>query len=269
MKKILLTILLILCFLIALTGCNQSTESALVGKWTCSTYDSDNEATIVFEKGEDGLIGEITLIDEDNDEWSKNSFQVESIENFTIKLLLDNGKIEKSSFAISKDTLIIFGSEFKNSDKNIKIERDDTYIIDGVIMPVIEDVFFGMTSTEFKNTDFYNDNCSSYSSEYLDLPDWFYPSVDGFVSYNFDEESGKLNSLEFFFDKDTDTKTEKLKNNIIDAYSSQFGNYTTREWGTQDYTEYTWTSGNMLIEFCDQTREDGNIAYTLCYKLSY
>ena len=48
-----------------------------------------------------------------------------------------------------------------------------------------------------------------------------------------------------------------------------FGDYEKSDWTTtKDYTDYIWKSGNLIVTFCDETREDGDVAYTVTYELS-
>ena len=226
------------------------------------------KVSITFSYENDVLSGELAYYDYDNSEWDKMSFTVDEYTEYTMTLLFDGGKIDKFSYSIGKDRLIFDGVIYTNTGKNVKVDKTRrTYILDGVPMPIIEDVYLGMTESEFKGTDFYTENKSSYSSDFLNLPDWFYPSVDGFVSFYFNE-SENLRSLNFFFYKDTTDKTQQLKTNIVAAYSSQFGDHEKRDWSTKDYTDYIWKSGNLIVTFCDQTREDGDVAYTVEYKLS-
>ena len=264
-----IAIVLLIVFLIKPQPSQPSFEENLVGIWTSSKDSSSGKASITFSYENDVLSGDLAYYDYDNSEWDKMSFTVDEYTEYTMTLLFEGGKIDKFSYSIGKDKLIFDGVIYTNADKNVKIdETKRTYILDGVPMPVIEDVYLGMTESEFKGTEFYTENKSSYSLEYLDLPNWFYPTVDGFVSFYFNKETENLQSLTFFFRKDTVDKTQKLKTNIIEAYSSQFGDYEKKDWSTADYTDYIWKSGNLIVTFCDQTREDGNVAYTVTYTLS-
>ena len=87
----------------------------------------------------------------------------------------------------------------------------------------------------------------------------------GLDPYDFDDE-GKLyrHSLRLYESKNADDM-KKLKKNIVDAYSKQYGSYTTENWSTQEGTmSYEWKSGNIIVEIV--MWNDGDI--TIYYKLA-
>ena len=252
-------------------------EENLVGTWTSSKDSSLGKASIAFYLENDVLMGELAYYDYDNYEWDKMSFAVDEYTEYTMTLLFEGGKIDKFSYSMGKDKLIFDGVLYTNTDKNINVdETKNTYILDGVPMPVRKNIYFGMSSSEIKefaDSDFgHKTNYVSGNGEchFYELPDFFYPQVDGFTTYDFNNNDELYMLQYYFYDSANYSEMNQLKNNIIEAYSSQFGNYEKRDWTTtKDYTDYVWKSGNLIVTFCDQTREDGNVAYTINYHLSY
>lgn len=253
-----------------------SFEENLVGTWTSSKNSSSGKSSITFSYENDVLSGELAYYDYDESEWNKLSFEVDKYTDYTMTLLFEGGKIDKFSYSIGKDKLIFDGVIYTNEDKNIKVkETNKTYILDGVPMPVRRNIYFGMKSSEIKefaDSDFgHKTNYVSGNGEchFYGLPDLFYPQVDGFTTYDFNNNDEMYKMKYLFYDSGNYSEINALKNNIIDAYSEQFGDYETRQWtSVADYTDYIWKSGNLIVTFCDQTREDNDVAYTIEYALS-
>ena len=274
MKKLLSIALVIstlfsICFLFASCGKEPTFEENIVGTWESQKDGSKNKVTLVFEYKDETLRGTQSYYDYDNSEWGELTFKVGDRTDYTITLLYDGGKIDTVSYSLGKDTLIFDSMVYKNESKNIEIDLEQkTYILDGVPMPVRAGMYFGMTKSEVKS---FADTKYRHTSDdgdtlFYELPDFFYPQVDGYASYSFDE-NGKFSghSFSFYEDKDAD-KMSKLKKNLIDAYSSQYGKYSTFEWTTSEGTvSYAWQSGNMSVVI--RVWGDGGI--TVIYTLEY
>ena len=274
MKKLLSIVLVIstlfsICFLFASCGKEPTFEENIVGTWESQKDGSKNKVTLVFEYKDENLKGTQSYYDYDNSEWGELTFKVGDRTDYTITLLYDGGKIDTVSYSLGKDTLIFDSMVYKNESKNIEIDLEQkTYILDGVPMPVRAGMYFGMTKSEVKS---FADTKYCHTSDdgdtlFYELPDFFYPQVDGYASYSFDE-NGKFSghSFSFYEDKDAD-KMSKLKKNLIDAYSSQYGKYSTFEWTTSEGTvSYAWQSGNMSVVI--RVWGDGGI--TVIYTLEY
>ena len=273
MKKLLSIALVIstlfsICFLFASCGKEPTFEENIVGTWESQKDGSKNKVTLVFEYKDETLRGTQSYYDYDNSEWRELTFKVGDRTDYNITLLYDGGRMDTVSYSLGKDTLIFDSMIYKNESKNIKIDPEQkTYILDGVPMPVRAGMYFGMTKSDIKmfaDTD-YGHTSDDGDTLFFDLPDFFYPTVDGFATYDFDDE-GKLyrHSLRLYESKNADDM-KKLKKNIVDAYSKQYGSYTTENWSTQEGTmSYEWKSGNMIVEIV--MWNDGDI--TIYYKLA-
>lgn len=287
LAKIVCIVLVLMSVLFVFTACNKddvtpkeiSIEDALVGKWTAKANQNKNEAVVVFERDEvnkDKLIGNMSFYDFENKKWEGYDFTVKEIKEFIIILLLDNGNIETSSFAVSKDTLIIFNAEFKNKDKNIPVTRDDTYLKDGVIMPIVSDVFLGMTEEEFEMTEFFDkyQETGKTKMTFCKLPEWFVPKVNGFTSIYFNHEE-ILSSLTFCFWYYSDDleRMESVKKNLINSCNSLYGtsqNYSTNSEVYGEMDVLVWVSGNMYISIEDDKEDtDIRLEYSLHMPTGY
>ena len=249
-------------------GCNSNTvesiEDSLVGVWKTTVGNGNLEAEIEFQKSGDEYIGEYNLYDYSESKWCTNKFKLKSIDNFTLTLLLSTGEIEQMSFAVSKDTLYLSGIAFVNSEKSIATTRTDTYIKNGVITPIINDVFFGMSEIEFNNSEF-RKKCSNSTSGF-NLPknfyDWYPSEYSGFNwgSEHFYNDS--LCSLNLYFSYNAKlSSAQVILMNIIDEYSSQFGAY------SQSEGVYTWQSGNIEITLESLVYDAGLSYYHIRYSL--
>lgn len=259
-----ISILLLTILLVALlVGCSskkpETIEESLLGEWKAQSIDGQVEADIqfVFSGGE--YIGKYNLYDYTSNKWATNNFKLKSVDNFTLTLLLDTGEIEQLSFAVSKDTLFLSGIAYTNATKSIPTDRKDTYVKDGIITPILDDVFLGMTEAEFNRTDF-RKSCTTKMSGF-DLPDNFYkwyPEDTGTSWANSYFPSGKLTALVLYLDYGFDEKTSTfIAEHIIDEYTSKYGTYTLSN------GKYGWATGNIYITF-DTTTE---YWYTLEYSL--
>ena len=263
-KKYTIPILfLVMLLVVSLAGCTskkqESLEESLLGEWKAQSIDGKVEADIQFEFSEGEYIGKYNLYDYTNNKWATNDFKLKSIDNFTLTLLLDTGKIEQLSFAVSKDTLFLSGIAYKNTTKNISTDRKDTYIKDGVITPILDDVFLGMTEAEFNKTDF-RKSCRTGITGF-DLPDNFYKWYPENTGKNWASSyfsSDKLTSLVLYLDNGFDDKTAKfIVEHVVDECTSKYGEY------TLSYGKYKWKTGNIYVTF-DTTTEDW---YRLEYSL--
>ena len=223
MKKLLSIALVIstlfsMCFLFASCGKEPTFEENIVGTWESQKDGSKNKVTLVFEYKDETLRGTQSYYDYDNSEWGELTFKVGDRTDYTITLLYDGGKIDTVSYSLGKDTLIFDSMVYKNESKNIEIDPEQkTYILDGVPMPVRAGMYFGMTKSDIKmfaDTD-YGHTSDDGDTLFYDLPDFFYPTVDGFATYDFDDE-GKLyrHSLRLYESKNADDM-KKLKKNIV------------------------------------------------------
>lgn len=246
-----------------------SFEENLSGTWTSSRNSSSGKATVTFLYEDDILTGELSYYDYEGSEWDKMSFKVDEYTDYTMTLLFDGGKIDKFSYSMGGDKLIFDGVIYTNEDKNIKVdETKTTYMLDGVPMPIRKNIYFGMSKSEIKefaDSDFIHisDDGDTY---FYELPDFFYPQVEGYTTYDFDDDGG-MNSLDYaFYDSGSYSEMNKLKNNIIDAYDDLYGEHFTYEWNSDSSkgsVSYIWTSGNMSVEFVVWDDGDFGIWYSL------
>lgn len=261
-------ILWLLMIIVLFSGCSlqiekkeETIEDSLIGVWKTGIIEGIAEADIKFECVNDKYIGEYNIYDYTTNEWSRQNFELKSVENFTMTLLLATGKIEQHSFAVSKNTLYFAGFEFLNSEKNVVSNRTDTYIKDGVISPIIDDVFLGMTKEEFEKTDFIKE-CSKAITGY-DLPDNYfewYPSenLSNWVNGYYGLSDNCLNSLIFYFNYDLmEEGSTYIVSKLIDEYSSRFGDY------AESSGRYTWVSGNLEIVLNTNTEHYYQVEYSL------
>jgi hypothetical protein len=246
-----------------------SFEENLSGTWTSSKDSSSGKSMVTFVYENDVLSGELSYYDYSESEWDKMSFEVEEYTDYTMTLLFDGGKIDKFSYSIGKDKLIFDGVIYTNKDKNIDVdETRKTYMLDGVPMPIRQNIYFGMNKSEIK--EFADSDFSHISDDgdtyFYELPDFFYPQVEGYTTYDFDDDGG-MNSLDYaFYDSGSYSEMNKLKNNIIDAYDALYGEHFTYEWTTDSAKgsiSYIWTSGNMSVEFVVWDDGDLGIWYSL------
>lgn len=247
MRKLLYTVLIFSLIATSLIGCKSNTvesiEDSLVGVWRTSV-DNNLEAEIEFQKSGDEYIGEYNLYDYGNGEWGTNKFKLKSIDNFTLTLLLSTGEIEQMSFAASQDTLYLSGIAFVNSEKNVATARTDTYIKEGVITPIICDVFLGMTEVEFDRSDFKNNCSDSFSGFNLpkDFYHWYPSDYSGLNWGNVNYFDGHLTNLSLYFAYNAKLSSAKtILTNIIEEYSLQFGDYSKLD------GIYVWQSGNLEV----------------------
>lgn len=246
-----------------------SFEENLSGTWTSSRNSSSGKATVTFLYEDNVLTGELSYYDYEESEWDKMSFKVKEYTEYTMTLLFDGGKIDKFSYSMGKDKLIFDGVIYTNEDKNIKVdEAKKTYMLDGIPMPIRKNIYFGMSKSEIKefaDSDFghISDDGDTY---FYELPDFFYPQVDGYATYDFDDNGG-MDNLEYaFYDSGSYSEMNKLKNNIIDAYNDLYGEYFTYEWtgdSSKGTVSYIWISGNMSIEFIVWNDGGLSISYSL------
>lgn len=265
-SKFLAVILLIQC-IIPLSGCSDKHTHPLVGEWVYEAQSGDSSVIITFEETDDKLTGVKKVLDVKNGSWVSNTFEVQSIEGFFITLLLDNGTLEKSSFSVSKDTLYLSGNEFKNESKYVPINRFDTYIADGVIKPVIDDVYFGMSESELKSTTFYKEKVTSESNRgdrVLYVTGWGNPLVTCSFYYDLDD-NGHLCHIKMvfgsYFHELAKEQSKKLMGNLIKVYNNQHGTC------TSDGSLYQWQTGNMIIDLDDQSNGDAWYVFQLEFSL--
>lgn len=272
-KRIIITsvisVLAIVFLVLFLNKPEPSFEENLVGTWTSSKNSSSGKATVTFLFEEDVLTGELAYYDYDESEWDKMSFEVSEYTNYTMTLLFEGGKIDKFSYSIGKDKLIFDGVIYTNEDKNIKVdETKKTYMLDGVPMPIRNNIYFGMSKSEiqeFADSDFghISDDGDTY---FYELPEFFNPQVDGYATYDFDDNDGMYNLEYAFYGRGSVYELIELKHNIIDAYNDLYGEYFIYEWTTDSAKgtiSYIWVSGNMSIEFIVWNDGGLRISYSL------
>lgn len=257
--------ILIMTFVLAtlLIGCSlkrpETIEESLLGKWEVQSIDGQIEADIQFEFSNGEYIGKYSLYDYANNKWATNNFKLKSVDNFTLTLLLDTGEIEQLSFAVSKDTIFLSGIAYTNPTKNVPTDRKDTYVKDGIITPIIADVFLGMTEIEFNKTDF-RKSCTTNTTGF-DLPDNFYkwyPEDVGTSWANVYFSNDKLTSLVLYLDQGFDEKTSAfIAEHIIDECTSKYGIYTLTN------GKYEWATGNIYITFDTTTEYWYQLEYSL------
>ena len=256
MKKsilILVTITVLLSSILFCTGC-AGEKNDLVGEWSLK-YTDGSSATIIFEEAEKGkLTGERSIIDVESGKWIKETFEVASIDELTstMTLLIEDGTVEQTFYAASKDKLLIFGTVFTNPKKNIEPLHIGTYVLDGEITPLIGDVYIGMTREEVKKTDFYKNN-STFSDEF-EVTNWPVQDAYGTGQFLYDD-ADKLLGIKFrihFADAtavgDVRFKAEEMNNKLYGAKISD--------------SPYTWTSGNLKVT------QEADQGVWLTYKLS-
>lgn len=256
MKKILsilfvISVILSMCCVLTSCGKEPTFEENIVGTWESQKDGSKNKVTLVFEYKDDTLRGTQSYYDYDNSEWGEYTFKVGDVTKYTMTLLFDGGKIDTVSYSMGKDTLIFDNMVYKNDTKDIKIDDTEiTYILDGIPMPVRAGIYFGMSKAEVKmlaDTDFIK--TTDTDTLVYELPDYFYPKVEGDTWYAFENEKLIKTGFDFNAYLNTDKEIEDLTNNIIAAYTKQYGNYFTYKWTTSDTISYMWETGNMSIEF--------------------
>ena len=179
-----------------------------------------------------------------------------------MEIATKDGDIIFIPFAVSNDTLYFDGIEHKNPDKNIKIPKEieknstyKTYVRNGVITPVGQGLFLGMSKEEVENVikpAVLQDGTAYYRYEI--------PGTD--ISCHLDFFKGELHSIEIYVE-DMDTLDE-----AIDYLSNLYGDYTTEKWSTnQDYIKYEWVSYNLDININYDTKS--NKYYWISYQLNY
>lgn len=251
MKKILCVLLTVLLLTLPLAGCADSTNQAsapdweqLVGVWKAADDGDQAGAEIRFEKSGEKCIGEYRLYDASSAQWINNAFELISIENYTITLQLSDGTTEQRSFAASKDTVYLSGTALVNAEKNIENTYAHSYVLDGVVTPIIGDVFLGMTKAEFENS-LFGKSCT-LDGNYFRLPQDYY---DWYPAEYTDECWGaltipgdRLEALHLTFAYEAEQSCgDTILNGLLEDYSAQFGAY--------EYSDdtYTWKSGNLTI----------------------
>ena len=259
------------------SSCSKEEEVALsfdeniVGTWQSQKDGSKNKATICFENKDGELKGNQRFYDYDNSEWGEMSFAVGDRTKYTITLLFDDGTMKTVSYSVGKNTLIFDNVIYKNDSKNIPVDTDvETYMVDGIPMPVRAGIYFGMSKSEVKliaDTEYkYKLDATYTNTELYELPDFFTPQVNGYTSYDFDDNE-KLISHGFSFyglRSSDDEKLIELKKNILYVYSEMYGDYHIFEWTTDVGTvSYTFVSGNMGIEVIVWKDHDITIEYSL------
>ena len=258
---------IILLFIILID--KPSFGKKLSGTWTSSKDSASGKSAVTFFYENDVLSGELSYYDYTESEWDKISFEVDEYTDYTMTLLFDGGKIDKFSYSMGKDKLIFDGVIYTNKGKNIPVDKTKkTYILDGVPMPVRNNIYFGMSKAEIK--EFADSDFGHISDDgntiFYELPDFFYPQVDGFTTYDFDDDGG-MNGLDYaFYDSGNYSEMNRLKNNIINAYNDLYGEYFTYEWNidsAKGSVSYIWISGNMSIEFVVWNDGDLSIWYSL------
>ena len=280
MKK-LISVFLVAVSLFTIAGvfvsCSNKEEAApsfeenIVGTWESQKDGSKNKATITFETKDGELKGNQRFYDYDNSEWGEMSFAVGDRTEYTITLLFDDGTMKTVSYSMGKDTLVFDNVIYKNDNKNIPVDAEvETYMLEGIPMPVRAGIYFGMSKSEVKviaDTEYDHKIDATYTNtEIYELPDFFTPQVDGYTSYDFDDNE-KLISHGFSFNgrhSSDDEKLITLKKNILDVYSEMYGDYHIFEWTTDVGTiSYTFVSGNMGIEVIVWKDHDITIEYSL------
>lgn len=247
-----------------------SFEENIVGTWESQKDGSKNKATITFETKDGELKGNQRFYDYDNSEWGEMSFAVGDRTKYTITLLFDDGTMKTVSYSMGKNTLVFDNVIYINDSKNIPVDAEvETYMIDGVPMPVRAGVFFGMGRSEVRmmaDTKFVEKSTLTWEdTDEYELPDFFYPQVDGYAYYSFDD-ADRLSAHGFHFytysSKDNH-KLPELKSNLISAYSKQYGSYFTYEWTTSDTVSYIWETGNMSVELIVYDTDSMVLEYSL------
>jgi hypothetical protein len=266
--SVVLTIAALLSVVFVFSSCSKEKqptfEENIVGTWESQKDGTENKARLVFEYTGNELKGTQSYYDYDNSEWGELSFKVGERTEYTMTLLYDGGKMVTVSYAMGNDSLVFDNIIYTNESKNIKVDvTAKTYILDGIPMPVRAGIFFGMTKSEVKllaDTAFTETTARGFTYE---LPDYFFPKTEGYTWYAF--ENDRLIETGFRFDawRNTEKEQEKLKSNLLYAYSEQYGTYTTFNWTTSDTISYVWKTGNMTVIMRIWDKDSIDIIYTL------
>lgn len=223
-------------------------EEYLLGEWRVEV--DDGESTLTFEENDDGKItAEWCVYDYANKEWDEHHFTVKEIEDYIMTILTDDGQIQFIPFAISKDTLVFANIEYKNEEKDIPIpDSKYTYIVDGIIKPVTNGCYMGMSKDDIEKTVAPLEVSHSKPESYCMLP------VDGEneikMSFYFDDNYG-LEEIHYWLE---DYYSEK--DYIISKLSDMYGDYEKSKWsGFDNYYRYTWCSGNLVIDLNEDIEE--------------
>ena len=223
-----------------------SVEEHLLGEWIAEN--ENGEASIIFKENRDGdYSAEWSIYDYTKKEWLKTNFTIKDIDNHIMTILLDDGKIQFISFAISKDTLFFDGTGYKNNEKNVPIpDSEYAYIVDGVILP-IDNCYMGMSKDEVEKA---LDPLTVEHEEYwstCEMPEE-YGNVR--IRFSFDDEFG-LNEIMYWLND-----YYEQKSSLIDMLSDIYGDYEKSKWsGFDNYYRYTWRSGNLVIDLNEDIEE--------------
>ena len=264
-KKIMLVICIIwsvMLMILAIIGYvnrERSVEHNLLGEWIAET--DEIKSKVVFEGNENDLEGTWSIYDYGNGKKEVIDFEVEDIENYTMEIVTEDGDIMFVPFAVSKDTLYFNNIKHKNPDKNVKIpkkmkkyDRYKTYVSNGVITPVGQGLFIGMTMDEVENV-------IKPATLQEEIGYYCYEMPETDISCHLDFFKGHLNEIELYID-DMDTM-----DGAIWYLSELYGNYTKERWTTNDkYIQYRWESDNLTVELNCDTEE--NTYYWIRYDYS-
>jgi len=266
-KKIIFCICIMWCVTLIVSAVigyvnrERSVEYNLLGEWIAET--DEIKSKVVFEGNENDLEGTWSIYDYENGKKEVIDFEVEDIENYTMEIVTKDGDIMFVPFAVSKDTLYFNDIEHKNPDKNVKIPKGTiTYIEDGIIKPVVNSLFIGMSKEEVEKVirptelekEEYNGHIHYY---YYEIPD-----TDLSCRLEFSDKE-VLEKIEVY------TNEKESLNDIIEILSNSYGNYERTEnklYEGCNYCTYEWKSNNMIIELEYQVESD---YYWITYKLDF
>ncbi len=251
-------VVLIFSVIIGYVNRERDIEYNLLGVWV--SENDEVKSKIIFEEDGNVLEGTWSFYDYINGKKEIIDFEVENIEDFTMEIATEDGDIIFIPFSVSKDTLYFDGIEHKNSDKNIRISKEmekynsyRTYVRNGVITPVGQGLFLGMSMDEVENI-----IKPAVLQKEIGYYQYVLPGTE--ISCHLDFFKGELHCIELYIE-DIDSIDK-----AIDYLSNLYGEYTIERWSIDcDYIRYKWESYNLNININYNTKS--NKYYWISYQL--